>query len=100
MIRFVPLKDHSGTCEEELLDWIEAGSREAIWEAFAKIPVRDDASIKAIGFFFLLLLGFQSLLKNQSLLKMSTLASILLSPHTRKIKIRYLFVKPVTCDQG
>lgn len=62
MIRFVPLKDHSGTCEEELLDWIEAGSREAIWEAFAKLPVREDACIKAIGFFSLLL-GFQSLLK-------------------------------------
>lgn len=51
MIRFVSQRDHSGNCEG-LLEWREAGSREAVWEAFAKILVRNDDSVKAVGSFF------------------------------------------------
>lgn len=54
MIRFVSQRDHSGNCEG-LLEWREAGSREAVWEAFAKILVRNDDSVKEwVPFLFLL----------------------------------------------
>lgn len=105
------LRKHSGTHEAGLLEWREAGSREAVWQALAKILMRDNDSRQGCSFVlsffsFLFFFWFPKSIENFKTRKILhknvklSLVFILLYTHTHTLEIGYLFVKPVACDHS
>lgn len=67
----MPRTDRAGTCEEGLPEWRAAEGREAVWEDFVNILVRDDDSMKALGLlFYFIFAWFPKFIENQRIEKL------------------------------